>query len=68
MGPIQTLHRKGNHQKNKQTNKKQPLKQGVEWGGPQEIFVNDAAHKLIFKIYKQLLKFNTKKTSNPIKN
>ena len=25
MGPIQTLHRKGNHQKNKQTNKKQPL-------------------------------------------
>jgi len=35
------------------TNKKQPMEQGGHGGGPQEIFVNDAANKkLIFKIYK----------------
>ena len=40
------------------------MEQGEGWGGSQEIFVNDAANKkLIFKIYTQLIKFNTKKTS-----
>ena len=64
MGPNQTkklLYNKGNNHKNK--------KQSTEWD---KIFANNMTDKgLIFKIYKQLIKHNTKKKTplnDPIKN
>ena len=52
------LHSKGNNQKTK--------RQPTEW---KKIFANDTTDKrVVSKIYKELLKLNTRETNNQIKN
>ena len=50
------LHSKGNHQQNK--------RQPTEW---ENIFADTFDKELISKIFKELTKFNTTKTNNPLK-
>ena len=60
MGLHQTkkvLHSKGNHQRNKNTT--------TEW---ENMFIDTSDKGLISKIYKELIKLNTKKQTTQLKN